>query len=61
MTSDDNAYVPGNLGRLSGVLGEPQIIHNFRIEIMKLCTQHFLKPLQVLVIIYDDEQRSESP
>ena len=30
MTSDDYAYVPGNLRRLSGVLGEPRIIHDFR-------------------------------
>ena len=29
MTSDDYAYVPGNLRRLSGVLGEPRIIHDF--------------------------------
>ena len=29
MTSDDYAYVPGNLRSLSGVLGEPQIIHDF--------------------------------
>ena len=29
MTSDDYAYVPGNLRKLSGVLGEPRIIHNF--------------------------------
>ena len=30
MTFDDYAYVPGNLRSLSGVLGEPQIIHDFR-------------------------------
>ena len=30
MTSDDYAYVPGNLRRLSGVLGESGIIHDFR-------------------------------
>ena len=30
MTSDDYAYVPGNLRSLSGVLGEPQIIHDFQ-------------------------------
>ena len=29
MTSDDYAYVPGNLRRLSGVLGESRIIHDF--------------------------------
>ena len=29
MTSDDYAYVPGNLRRLLGVLREPQIIHDF--------------------------------
>ena len=30
MTSDDYAYVPDNLRRLSGVLGEPRIIHDFQ-------------------------------
>ena len=30
MTSDDYAYVPNNLRILLGVLGEPQIIHDFR-------------------------------
>ena len=29
MTSDDYAYVPGNLRSPSGVLEEPQIIHDF--------------------------------
>ena len=29
MTSDDYAYIPDNLRRLSGVLEEPQNIHNF--------------------------------
>ena len=29
MTSDDYIYVSGNLKRLSGVLGEPRIIHDF--------------------------------
>ena len=29
MTSDDYAYVPGNLRSLSGVLREPWIIHDF--------------------------------
>ena len=29
MTTDDYAFVPGNLRRLSGVLGEPRIIHDF--------------------------------
>ena len=29
---DIYAYVPGNLKRLSGVLGEPRIIHDFRAE-----------------------------
>ena len=29
MTSDDYAYVPGNLRSLSGVLGETRIIHDF--------------------------------
>jgi len=30
MTFDDHAYVPSNLRRLSGVLREPRIIHDFR-------------------------------
>ena len=30
MTFDDHAFVPGNLRRLSGVLEEPRIIHDFR-------------------------------
>ena len=29
-TSDDYAYVPENLRSMSGVLGEPRIIHDFR-------------------------------
>ena len=29
MTFDVYAYIPGNLRRLSGVLGEPRIIHDF--------------------------------
>ena len=30
MTSDDYAYVSDKLRSLSGVLGEPRIIHDFR-------------------------------
>ena len=30
LTSDDYAYALDNLRRLSGVLGEPRIIHDFR-------------------------------